>query len=135
MSVSQLKSFNLLIARTLIGGQPSPSVTGRTFAVLNPADGSLLADVPDSGAEDANAATNASGYVYRGDYPRSGNPWNCSGVAGAGVFMGQHCARVSGIETRSLAGASRGVMTTAGLQGTAAIPDHSLRGRPIAVRG
>ena len=45
-------SLNLLFDKNLIGGLQSASCSGRTFAVLNPADGSLLANVPDSAADE-----------------------------------------------------------------------------------
>ena len=57
-------SLNLLFDKNLIGGLQSASSTGRTFAVLNPADGSLLANVPDSGADDASAAVDAALGAY-----------------------------------------------------------------------
>ena len=57
-------SLNLLFDKNLIGGLQSASGTGRTFAVLNPADGSLLANVPDSGADDASAAVDAALGAY-----------------------------------------------------------------------
>ena len=57
-------SLNLSFDKNLIGGLQSASSTGRTFAVLNPADGSLLANVPDSGADDASAAVDAALGAY-----------------------------------------------------------------------
>ena len=57
-------SLNLPFDKNLIGGLQSASSTGRTFAVLNPADGSLLANVPDSGADDASAAVDAALGAY-----------------------------------------------------------------------
>jgi phenylacetaldehyde dehydrogenase len=44
----------------LINGKWVPAASGRTFNVLNPADGSLLSRVPDSEREDVNRAVAAS---------------------------------------------------------------------------
>jgi len=46
--------------RNLIGGKWVPAASGKTFEVLNPADASLLAQVPDSEGEDINRAVAAA---------------------------------------------------------------------------
>ncbi len=46
--------------RNLIDGEWTEALSGRTFESLNPADGSLLAEVPDSGKEDINHAVTAA---------------------------------------------------------------------------
>jgi succinate-semialdehyde dehydrogenase/glutarate-semialdehyde dehydrogenase len=46
--------------RNLIAGRWSPALDGRTFEVVDPASGELLAVVPDSGAADARAAVEAA---------------------------------------------------------------------------
>ncbi|SDG38140.1 NAD-dependent succinate-semialdehyde dehydrogenase [Roseospirillum parvum] len=43
-----------------INGAFTAAASGRTFAVTNPADGSLIEDVPDGAAEDARAAVDAA---------------------------------------------------------------------------
>ena len=63
-STLRLNRPDLLIGHNLIGNQQRPSGTGRTFAVLNPADGSLIQEVPDSGAEDGAAAVEAALGAY-----------------------------------------------------------------------
>ncbi len=64
--------MNLLFTQNLIGGHPVPSSTGRTFNILNPADGSLIAHVPDSGTEDAKAAVEAALGAYADWKARTG---------------------------------------------------------------
>lgn len=64
--------MNLLFTQNLIGGHPVPSNTGRTFNILNPADGSLIANVPDSGPEDARAAVEAALGAYADWKARTG---------------------------------------------------------------
>ena len=54
---SQPSRADLVIDRALIGGRWVSEVGGRTFAVLDPADGSHVIDVPDCGATEASAAT------------------------------------------------------------------------------
>src|SRR4051812_40413570 len=44
----------------LIGGKWVPAASGKTFKVVNPADASEIAQVPDSGAEDINQAVRAA---------------------------------------------------------------------------
>jgi phenylacetaldehyde dehydrogenase len=44
----------------LIDGQWKPAASGKTFEVLNPADGSLLSRVPDNGREDIERAVQAA---------------------------------------------------------------------------
>jgi phenylacetaldehyde dehydrogenase len=48
----------------LIGGKWVPAASGQTFKVLNPADGSLLAQVPDSNREDINRAVIAARHAF-----------------------------------------------------------------------
>jgi phenylacetaldehyde dehydrogenase len=53
----------------LIGGAWGPAASGKTFEVLNPADGSLLARVPDSDREDIQRAVAAARRAF------DGGPW------------------------------------------------------------
>jgi aldehyde dehydrogenase (NAD+) len=46
--------------QNLVGGEPVPAVSGRSFEKLQPADGSLLCNVARSGAEDVAAAVAAA---------------------------------------------------------------------------
>ncbi len=46
--------------RNLIDGRWTPAASGKSFKVLNPADASLLCEVPDSEREDVNRAVNAA---------------------------------------------------------------------------
>jgi succinate-semialdehyde dehydrogenase/glutarate-semialdehyde dehydrogenase len=43
-----------------VGGEWRPATTGRTFAVEDPATGSVLAEVADGSADDATAALDAA---------------------------------------------------------------------------
>jgi succinate-semialdehyde dehydrogenase/glutarate-semialdehyde dehydrogenase len=63
---------DLLISRNIIGNEQKPSLTDRTFAVLNPADGSVLENVPDSGARDGAAAADAALTAYADWKARTG---------------------------------------------------------------
>ena len=56
----ELTRNDLILERTVIGGERRPAADGRTFAVTNPADGRLLANVPDGGAADAAQAVDAA---------------------------------------------------------------------------
>ena len=46
--------------QNLIGGKWAPAASGKSFAVFNPADASVIARVPDSSKEDINRAVNAA---------------------------------------------------------------------------
>lgn len=56
----QLADRNLLRTRAFIAGEWVEAGSGRRFAVLNPADDSALAEVPDMNAEDTRAAIAAA---------------------------------------------------------------------------
>ncbi len=56
----QLSRPELLLDRAFIGGEWRQSGERREFQVLNPADSSLLSEVPDCGASDAAAAVDAA---------------------------------------------------------------------------
>ncbi|KVD59635.1 NAD-dependent succinate-semialdehyde dehydrogenase [Burkholderia ubonensis] len=58
--IESLTRPDLVRDANLIGGRWLPSSTGRTFAVTNPANGRKLAEIADSGAADARAATDAA---------------------------------------------------------------------------
>ena len=49
-----------MLTKLFIGGQFVPARSGRTYDVLNPADGSVLAKVSEGGAEDINIAVDAA---------------------------------------------------------------------------
>jgi succinate-semialdehyde dehydrogenase/glutarate-semialdehyde dehydrogenase len=55
-----LRDASLVRCANLIGGEWRASASGRTHPVLNPADGSLIAEVPFSDARDATAAVEAA---------------------------------------------------------------------------
>ncbi|RWD27517.1 MAG: NAD-dependent succinate-semialdehyde dehydrogenase [Mesorhizobium sp.] len=55
-----LRDVALLRDRCLVGGTWTPALAGRTFDVCNPADGSLIARVPDMGVGDARRAIAAA---------------------------------------------------------------------------
>jgi succinate-semialdehyde dehydrogenase / glutarate-semialdehyde dehydrogenase len=57
---SPAKPYKLRALAGYIGGKWVPAKSGRTIAVTNPADGSVLAVVPDMGAEDTRAAIEAA---------------------------------------------------------------------------
>src|SRR5437764_522018 len=48
----------------LIGGKWVPAASGRTFDVFNPADGSVIARVPDSAKEDIDRAVAAARHAF-----------------------------------------------------------------------
>jgi len=54
----------LIRTENFIGGRWVPAVDGARFAVTNPADGALIAEVADSGAADARAATDAAAAAF-----------------------------------------------------------------------
>jgi phenylacetaldehyde dehydrogenase len=57
--------------RNLIGGQWMPAASGKTFQVFNPADGSVIAAVPDSESEDIRRAVAAARRAFEsGPWPR-----------------------------------------------------------------
>ena len=63
---------DLVIDRALIGGRWVSEVGGRTFAVLDPADGSHVIDVPDCGATEASAAADCAANALRDWSARTG---------------------------------------------------------------
>lgn len=56
----ELKRRDLVRADVFIAGQWTPAAEGQRFAVLNPADGSLVAQVADAGEAEAGAAVDAA---------------------------------------------------------------------------
>lgn len=56
----ELASWLAKPKQNLINGRWVPAASGKLFNVLNPADASVLAEVPDSGPEDINRAVTAS---------------------------------------------------------------------------
>ena len=54
----------LIRTENFIGGRWVPAVDGARFAVTNPADGTLIAEVADSSAADARAATDAAAAAF-----------------------------------------------------------------------
>ena len=58
----------------LIGGKWVPAASGKTFDVLNPADGSVIARVPDSESEDVNRAVKAARAAFDSGPWRSMTP-------------------------------------------------------------
>jgi len=60
----ELSRPDLIVASALIGGERRGAISGADFAVLNPADGSLIARVPDCGAADARAAADAAASAF-----------------------------------------------------------------------
>ena len=60
-----LKRSDLIVERAIVGGERRAAADGRTLAVTNPADGQLLANVPDSGAADAARAIDAADAAFQ----------------------------------------------------------------------
>ena len=63
-SFDQLRQTGLVRTDNLIDGQWVDGTDGARFAVTDPATGSLIANVPDSGAADARAATDAAARAF-----------------------------------------------------------------------
>ena len=61
-----------MIDRALIGGRWVGEASGRTFAVLDPADGSHVTDVPDCGGTEASAAVDCAATAFRDWSTRTG---------------------------------------------------------------
>ncbi|HWX21492.1 MAG TPA: aldehyde dehydrogenase family protein [Candidatus Binatia bacterium] len=57
---AEVKTWLARPKHNLIGGKWVPAASGKTFSVLNPADATLLAQVPDSDREDINRAVAAA---------------------------------------------------------------------------
>jgi succinate-semialdehyde dehydrogenase / glutarate-semialdehyde dehydrogenase len=68
----RLYRVDLVADRALIGGLSVTETDGRTFAVLDPADGSVLAEVADCGATEASAAVDAAAAAFRDWSARTG---------------------------------------------------------------
>ena len=56
----ELTRNDLILERAIVGGERRPAADGRTFAVKNPADGHVLANVSDGGVADAARAVDAA---------------------------------------------------------------------------
>ncbi len=56
--------------RNLIGGKWVPAASGKTFEVFNPADGTVITTVPDSGSETVNRAVTAAREAFEGPWRR-----------------------------------------------------------------
>ena len=63
-SFDQLRQTGLVRTDNLIEGQWVDGTDGARFAVTDPATGSLIANVPDSGVADARAATDAAARAF-----------------------------------------------------------------------
>ena len=63
-SFDQLRQTGLVRTDNLIDGQWVDGTDGARFAVTDPATGSLIANVPDSGVADARAATDAAARAF-----------------------------------------------------------------------
>ena len=68
----QLKRADLVTDRALIGGRWVREASGRTFAVLDPADGAHVTDVADCGAIEASAAVDCAAAALRDWSARTG---------------------------------------------------------------
>ena len=66
----------------LIAGRWVPSATGKVFDVFNPADGSVLACVPDSDREDINRAVAAARHAFEA------GPWRRMTSSDRGRMLG-----------------------------------------------
>ena len=58
--MTDLADSRLLRRQAYINGEWVPADSGKTFSVFNPADGSLLADVADCGADETRRAIAAA---------------------------------------------------------------------------
>lgn len=66
-----VKAFPKQSAQDLwINGRPTPSVSGRSFEVHNPATGEIIARVAEGGAEDVNRAVKAAERALQGPWSR-----------------------------------------------------------------
>ena len=63
-NVLRLERKDLIVTNAWIRNKQIPSIDDRTFAVENPADGSLLADVADCGSGEARAAADAAHQAF-----------------------------------------------------------------------
>ncbi|MBL4778240.1 aldehyde dehydrogenase family protein, partial [Ralstonia sp.] len=63
-SFDQLRQTGLVRTDNLIEGQWVAGTDGARFAVTDPATGCLIANVPDSSAADARAATDAAARAF-----------------------------------------------------------------------
>src|SRR5712672_3671602 len=61
---ASLNSWLTSKKNNLINGKWVPAASGKTFDVFNPADGSVIARVPDSDREDINRAVAAAGRAF-----------------------------------------------------------------------
>jgi succinate-semialdehyde dehydrogenase/glutarate-semialdehyde dehydrogenase len=59
-----LSKGELICQNNFIGGLWVPATNGAQFAVTNPATGEVIANVANSGPEDARAATNAAARAF-----------------------------------------------------------------------
>lgn len=59
-----------MLTKLFIGGKFVPARSGRTYDVLNPADGAVLAKVSEGGAEDINAAVDAAAKAATGPWSK-----------------------------------------------------------------
>jgi acyl-CoA reductase-like NAD-dependent aldehyde dehydrogenase len=60
-----------MVEMLLIAGTRRPAASGRTFEVLEPATGSVLAEVAEAGAADVDAALDAATRAFAGPWPRT----------------------------------------------------------------
>ncbi|MDO8757508.1 MAG: aldehyde dehydrogenase family protein [Elusimicrobiota bacterium] len=59
-----------MLTKLWIGGGPVPALSGKTYDVLNPADGSVLAKVSEGGAADIDAAVDAAAKAACGPWAK-----------------------------------------------------------------
>lgn len=64
---AQVTSF-LSAPKCLIDGKSHAGLSGKTYSVFNPPDGSVLAEVPACGAEDVNRAVKAARRAFEGPW-------------------------------------------------------------------
>ncbi len=67
-SISAQVTAFLSAPKCLIDGKPHAALSGRTYSVFNPADGSVLAEVPACGAEDVDLAVKAARRAFEGPW-------------------------------------------------------------------
>ena len=70
----QLRDSALLRTQAYIDGQWMDAESGRRFEVRNPADGSVIAHVPDMGAAETRRAIAAAEAALPGEAPEANRP-------------------------------------------------------------
>src|SRR5262245_12802241 len=128
------------VAGLVIGGEIGPAVSGKTFEDRYPADGSVIASVPEGGAEDIDRAVGAARRALDG-------PWGAMGPSERGAILrkigdgimarADELARLETLDTGKPYGESRAidVPMSADLFHYFAGALHALEGRTIPVKG